>query len=140
MVRLFKHTISKIQILNEWSHISDEQLMFLLESLMDSIDGIRSSAIVSAEGLIVQSILEEGISDIKLAAMTATILSVAERVLLELNAGILDVCILQGDEGNFVVMEAGKELIVAVCLDIDARMDTAFIEMRKVSEQIKSIT
>jgi len=52
---------------------------------------------------------------------------------------VLDVCILQGDQGNFAVMEAGKELIVAVCLDIDARMDTAFIEMRKVSEQIKAL-
>ncbi len=119
--------------------MSDEQLLFLLQSLKDSIDGFRSGAIVSAEGLIVQSILEEDISDIKLAAMTATILSVAERVLIELKSGILDVCILSADEGHFVVMEAGKELIVAVCLDADARMDTCFIEMRKVSEQIKSI-
>ncbi len=107
---------------------------------MDNIDGARSAAIVSAEGLIVQAILEEGISDIKLAAMTATILSVSERVLVELKSGRLDVCILQGDEGNFCVMEAGTELIVAVCLDVDARMDTCFIEMRKVSEQIKSIS
>ena len=114
--------------------------MFLLSTLMDTIDGARSAAIVSAEGLIVQAVLEEGISDIKLAAMTATILSVAERVLVELKSGRLDVCILQGDEGNFCVMEAGTELIVAVCLDVDARMDTAFIEMRKVSEQIKSIS
>jgi predicted regulator of Ras-like GTPase activity (Roadblock/LC7/MglB family) len=120
--------------------MSDEQLLFLLQTLHENIDGIRSSAIVSAEGLIVQSILEEGISDIKLAAMTATILSVAERVLIELKSGILDVCIIQGDEGNFIVMAATSELIVAVCLDVDARMDTCFIEMRKVSEQIKSIT
>ena len=120
--------------------MSDEQLLFLLQTLHENIDGIRSSAIVSAEGLIVQSILEEGISDIKLAAMTATILSVAERVLIELKSGILDVCIIQGDEGNFIVMAATQELIVAVCLDVDARMDTCFIEMRKVSEQIKDIT
>jgi predicted regulator of Ras-like GTPase activity (Roadblock/LC7/MglB family) len=120
--------------------MSDEQLQFLLSTLMDNIDGAKSAAIVSAEGLIVQAILEEGISDIKLAAMTATILSVAERVLIELRSGDLDVSILQGSEGNFVVMEAGKELIVAVCLDVDARMDTAFIEMRKTSESIKSLS
>lgn len=119
--------------------MSDEQFLFLLQSLHESIDGIRSSAIVSAEGLIVQAILEDGISDIKLAAMTATILSVAERVLIELKSGILDVCILQGDDGNFCVMEAGTDLIVAVCLGGDARMDTCFIEMRKISEQIKNL-
>ena len=119
--------------------MSDEQLLFLLQTLVDNVEGIRNSAIVSAEGLIVQSILEEGMNEIKVAAMTATILSVAERVLIELRSGKLDVCILQGDEGNFVVMQAGEELILALCLDPDARMDTAFIEMRKVSEQIKSI-
>ena len=118
--------------------MSDEYL-FLLEDLYKSIDGIRSAAIVSIEGLIVHSILEEDISDLNLAAMTATILSVAERVLIELKSGKLDLCILQGDIGNFVVMEAGSELILAVCLDIDARMDTCFVEMRKISEQIKSL-
>ena len=55
--------------------MSDEQLQFLLQTLHENIEGIKSSAVVSAEGLIIQSILEEGISDIKLAAMTATILS-----------------------------------------------------------------
>ena len=119
--------------------MSDEQLLFLLQNISDNIDGVRSAAIVSMEGLIVQAILEEGISDIKLAAMTATILSVSERVLIELKSGILDVCILQGDEGNFALMEAGSELIIAVCLDTNARMDTAFIEMRKVSEQVKNL-
>ncbi len=118
--------------------MSDEYL-FLLEDLYESIDGIRSAAIVSIEGLIVQSILEEDISDLNLAAMTATILSVAERVLIELKSGKLDICILQGDIGNFVVMEAGSELILAVCLDNEARMDTCFVEMRKISEQIKSL-
>ena len=120
--------------------MSDEQLLFLLRTLHENVDGIKSSAIVSAEGLIIVSILEEDISDIKLAAMTATILSVAERVLLELKSGVLDLCILQGNAGNFIVMFCSEELILAVCLDVDARMDTCFIEMRKVSSQIKDIT
>ena len=119
--------------------MSDDQLLFLLNSLKDTIEGFRSGAVVSSEGLIVQAVLEEGISDIKLAAMTATILSVAERVLIELKSGILDSCILSGDEGDFIVIEAGKELILAVSLDKDSRLDTCFEEMRKVSEQLKSI-
>ena len=118
---------------------TDDQFLFLLQDLFDEVDGIRSAAIVSTEGLIVHSIMEEDISEIKIAAMTATILSVAERVLLEMKSGKLDVCILQGDEGNFVVMEAGRDLILALCLDIDARMDICFVEMRKTSDQIKTL-
>jgi hypothetical protein len=120
--------------------MSSEQLRLLIQQIIRNIDGVRSVAVVSTEGLIVESVLEDGISEIKLAAMTATILSVAERVLMELRSGVLDVCILQGDQGNFIVMEAGSELILAVCLNIDARMDTCFIEMRKVSEQIKTLS
>lgn len=124
--------------------MSDEQLLFLLQTLKENIDGFRSGAIVSQEGLIIQALLEDGINDphseLKLAAMTATILSVAERVLLELKSGILDIAILQGDEGTFLIMSGGKELIVAACLAAEARMDTAFIEMRKVCDQIKDIT
>ncbi|MBY9005702.1 MAG: roadblock/LC7 domain-containing protein [Candidatus Lokiarchaeota archaeon] len=118
--------------------ITEEQFEYLLQNIFDNIDGVRSAAIVSQEGLVVHSVLEEGISEIKLAAMTATILSVAEKVLTELKSGMLDVCIVQGDEGNFCVMEAGPELILAICLNVDARMDTCFIEMRKVSEKIKN--
>lgn len=119
--------------------MSDDQLLLLLQNLFDNVDGVKSAAIVSSEGLIVHSILEDGISELNLAAMTATILSVSERVLMELKSGRLDICILQGEDGNFTIMEAGEDLILALCLDIDARMDTCFIEMRKTSEQIKSL-
>ena len=119
--------------------MSDEQLLLLLNNLFDNVDGVRSAAIVSKEGLIVHSILEEGIADLNLAAMTATILSVSERVLIELKSGLLDICILQGEDGNFTVMEAGNDLILALCLDLDARMDTCFIEMRKTSDAIKDM-
>lgn len=119
--------------------MSDKEFLSLLQEVVDNVDGVRSAALLSTEGLVVQAILEDGISDIKLAAMTATILSVSEKVLKELKSGILDVCILQGNEGNFVVMQAGTELILAVCLNVDARMDMCFIEMRKVSKRIKNI-
>ena len=142
-----KNTIGKgilyiINILNSYYYvivsISDEYL-FLLDVLYEGIDGIRSMAIESIECLIVHLILEEEISDLKIVGMIATFLSIGELVLIELKSDKLDLCILQGDIGNFVVMEAGRDLILAVCLDIDARMDTCFVEMRKISEQIKSL-
>ena len=120
--------------------MSTEKFRILIENLLNSIDGAKSVAIVSQEGLIVESVLEDDISEIKLAAMTATILSVAERVLAELRSGILDNAALTGDEGIFIVMSAGKELILAVCLDLDARMDTCFIEMRKAAQQLEKFT
>jgi uncharacterized protein len=111
--------------------LADEaQLNFLLRELMNKIEGIQSAALVSREGLIVTAILEEGISEMHIAAMSAILLSTCERVLLELKKGELDICIIQGTGGKFIVMGCGTDYIIVGVLDEDARMDLAFVNMR----------
>ena len=108
----------------------ETQINFLLKELTGKIEGILSVALVSREGLIVSAILEEGISDMHIAAMSAIILSTCERVLMELKKGELDICIIQGTEGKFIVMGCGTDYILVCVLDDDARMDLAFVNMR----------
>lgn len=118
--------------------MSDEeaQLNFLLRELMNKIEGIQSAALISREGLIVSAILEEGISDMHIAAMSAIILSTCERVLMELKKGELDICIIQGSEGKFIVMGCGMDYIIVAVLDEDSRMDLAFVNMRATVNRI----
>jgi predicted regulator of Ras-like GTPase activity (Roadblock/LC7/MglB family) len=118
--------------------LSDEeaQLNFLLRELMNKIEGIQSAALISREGLIVSAILEEGISDMHIAAMSAIILSTCERVLMELKKGELDICIIQGSEGKFIVMGCGMDYIIVAVLDEDSRMDLAFVNMRATVNRI----
>lgn len=120
--------------------MSEEQLQYLLTNLVENVDGLLSTALISTEGLIVQSILEEEVSELKIAAMSATILSTCERVLLELKQGELDICVIQGNEGYFIIMSAGESLILVTVLAMDARLDICFIEMRKIANQIKSLS
>jgi predicted regulator of Ras-like GTPase activity (Roadblock/LC7/MglB family) len=110
--------------------MSEEQLNFVLKSLMNDVEGVQSVALVSREGLIVNSILDADVSPMHIAAMSAIILSTCERVLLELHKGELDVCIIQGSEGKFIVMECGEDYILVTVLEEDARMDIAFTKMR----------
>ncbi len=121
--------------------MSDEeaQLNFLLRQLMAKIDGLQSCALVSREGLIVSAVLEEGVSEMHIAAMSAIILSTCERVLMELKKGDLDICIIQGTDGKFLVMGCGMEYIITSVLDSDARMDLAFMNMRSTVRQILDI-
>jgi len=71
----------------------EAQLNYLLRELMQKIEGLESTALVSREGLIVSAVIEENISDMHIAAMSAIILSTCERVLMELRKGELDICI-----------------------------------------------
>jgi len=106
---------------------------------MQKIDGLDSTALVSREGLIVSAVLEENISDMHIAAMSAIILSTCERVLMELKKGSLDICIIQGSEGKFLVMQCGEDYIIVGVLDEDARMDLAFVNMRGTTNRIIDI-
>ncbi len=118
--------------------MSDEeaQLNFLLRSLMQKIDGLQSCALVSREGLIVSAVIEEGVSEMHIAAMSAIILSTCERVLMELKKGELDICIIQGTEGKFLVMGCGMEYIIVSVLEADSRMDLAFMNMRSTVRKV----
>ncbi|MHA1728823.1 MAG: roadblock/LC7 domain-containing protein [Promethearchaeota archaeon] len=120
--------------------MSEEQLNFILKSLMKDVEGVLSVALVSREGLIVNSILEESVSPMHIAAMSAIILSTCERVLMELMKGDLDVCIIQGTEGKFIVMECGEDFILVCVLEDDARMDIAFTKMRSSVNRIVLLT
>ena len=124
-----------------WCRILEEeaQLNYLLRELMQKIEGLDSAALVSREGLIVSAVLEEGISDMHIAAMSAIILSTCERVLMELKKGTLDICIIQGSEGKFLVMQCGEDYIIVGVLDADARMDLAFVNMRATTNRIIDI-
>ncbi len=114
----------------------EAQLNFLLRQLMAKIDGLQSCALVSREGLIVSAVIEEGISEMHIAAMSAIILSTCERVLMELKKGELDICIIQGSDGKFLVMGCGIEYIIVAVLDAESRMDLAFMNMRSTARKI----
>jgi len=120
--------------------VADEaQLNFLLRELMNKIEGMQSAALVTREGLIVTAILEQGISEMHIAAMSAILLSTCERVLLELKKGELDICIIQGTEGKFIVMGCGSDYIIVGVLDENARMDLAFVNMRATVSRILDV-
>lgn len=116
--------------------MNDEKLLFMLRELKNKIEGLESCALVAKEGLIVASLLEEGVSEFHIAAMSAIILTTCDRVLDELKKGDLDLAIVQGLEGKFICMGCGEENILAVVLAEDASMDIVFTEMRSTASRI----
>jgi hypothetical protein len=111
-------------------------LAMLLKELRTKVEGIDASAVVSKEGLIVASDLSSEISEMHIAAMAAILLSTSENVLIELKKGTLDVCIIQGNEGKFIIMDAGMDFMIACVLNNFTRMDLAFVEMRNTAKRV----
>ncbi|MHA1820777.1 MAG: roadblock/LC7 domain-containing protein [Promethearchaeota archaeon] len=116
-----------------------QKINIILKQLINDVEGIYNVALVAREGFPVAAILEKEIEPMKIGALSAIILNACERVLLELNQGELDVCIIRGLSGNFVVMECGQNHILASVISEEGRLDQIFIKMRSTAENILDV-
>ena len=111
----------------------------ILKRLIAANREIKSIALVTNEGLPIISMLPYGINESRIAAMTATILSLAEKSLLEMKNGLYDFLYIKGEDGYILVFQAGPSLVLMVSTTKDVRLGLIFLECKRVCEKIAII-
>ncbi len=101
---------------------SVDNLNDLLKKLLGAIPEVKSAAIVSAEGLPIASALPQGVDETKIAAMTAALLSLSEKAIIEMRKGDFDQLYIKGSEGYILVMQAGPNAVLTVSTTKDVRL------------------
>ncbi|KKN25760.1 hypothetical protein LCGC14_0881450 [marine sediment metagenome] len=116
-----------------------ENLDEILKKLLAAIPEVVSAAIVSAEGLPIASALPAGIDETRIAAMTAALLSLAERSVIELNKGIFEQLYIKGDDGYLLVLQAGPNAVLTVSTTKDVRLGLIFLDCKRTCEKIAKL-
>ena len=116
-----------------------EEISAILDELGSSIDEIEGCAVVSIEGLPIASALPEGIDDTKIAAMTAALLSLGERAILEVGKGTLQRVFTEGDMGFLIAINAGPNAVLTVIASQDAKLGLLFLDLRRAAERVASL-
>jgi predicted regulator of Ras-like GTPase activity (Roadblock/LC7/MglB family) len=106
-----------------------ERLERTLKQLFGSVQGIKATVIVNIDGLLVAAFPpgdeenphENPTSSPQVAAMSATLIGLAERTLGRLAQGELQRLLMEGEEGVMVVYPAGRASL-AVLAEKDARI------------------
>jgi small GTP-binding protein len=93
----------------------------LLIKLLRANPAIKFAVIVSAEGLPIASALPQGVYETRIAAMTATLLSLSKKAIVEMKKGNFDQLYIKGSEGYFLVMQINSDTILAVFISKNAR-------------------
>jgi len=106
---------------------------------LGAIPEVISAAIVSAEGLPIAFAFPPGIDERKVAAMTATLLSLSEKVILEIGKGDFDQLYIKGSEGYLLVMQAGPDKVLIVSTTKDVRLGLVLLDCRRMCEKIARI-
>ncbi len=113
-----------------------DQMVERLRSMQASAPDIEASAIVSVDGLIMASALQQGVEEDRVSAMSAAMLSLGERIAGELGRGGLEQVYIKGDNGSILLTSVGPEAVLTALARQDAKLGLIFLEMRRAAEDI----
>jgi predicted regulator of Ras-like GTPase activity (Roadblock/LC7/MglB family) len=100
---------------------------------------IEASAIVSVDGLIIASALPSETGEDRVAAMSAAMLSLGERIAQELGRGNLEQVYVKGDRGYVLLMSVGEEAVLTVLARASAKLGLVFLEMRRAVDSLTGL-
>ena len=116
-----------------------ERMVDELRNLQFNSSDIEASAVVSVDGLIMASALSAGIEEDRVAAMSAAMLSLGDRIAGELGRGYLDQVYIKGENGYVILMYIGEEAVLTALARKEAKLGLIFLDMRRAVEELEKI-
>ncbi len=113
-----------------------DQMVDRLRSMQAAAPDIEASAIVSVDGLIMASALQQGVEEDRVSAMSAAMLSLGERISGELGRGGLEQVYIKGNAGSIVLTSVGAEAVLTALARQEAKLGLIFLEMRRAAEDL----
>lgn len=116
-----------------------DRIMERLRNLQMSTRDIEASSLVSVDGLAIASALPAGVEEDRVAAMSAAMLSLGERIASELGRGTLDEVYVKGERGYVILTAVGEDAVLTVMARAGAKLGLVFLEMRRAAEELADI-
>jgi predicted regulator of Ras-like GTPase activity (Roadblock/LC7/MglB family) len=118
----------------------------ILRKLHTAVQGIKASVVVNRDGLLVASYppgdeedpLANPTSSPQVAAMSATLIGLAERTLGRLEQGELERLLMEGEDGVMVVYPAGRATL-AVLVDKEQKLGPVLYAAARSAKDVAEI-
>jgi hypothetical protein len=100
---------------------------------------IEASAVVSVDGLTIASALPQGVEEDRVAAMSAAMLSLGERIATELGRGSLEQVYIKGSNGYVMLMSVGEDAVLTALARENAKLGLILLDMRRAVEALSKL-
>lgn len=116
-----------------------ELMVARLRDMQAASPDIEASAVVSVDGLIMASALPADVEEDRVSAMSAAMLSLGERIAMELGRGSLEQVYIRGGNGFVILTAVGEEAVLTALAREQAKLGLIFLEMRRAAEELERL-
>ena len=113
-----------------------EQISKLLKTLSTTTPDIEAAAVVDNDGLMIAAALPGDIEDDRVAAMSAALLGMSERIVRELKRGTFNLVMIRGTEGYTILTRSGPESVLMVLAAETAKLGLIFLDVSRAAKDI----
>lgn len=117
--------------------INTVSLELTLQSFVNQVMGVQGAVISSLDGLPLASYLVDGLGEERLAAMSATMLSLGERIGQELGRGDINRLFVEGEKGYVTLTGCGPDAVLLVLSDSSLKQGILMLEIKSVLQDLR---
>lgn len=116
-----------------------DMLKTVLTQLNSSSPDIEASAVISSDGLMMASMLPQGMDEDRVGAMSAAMLSLGDRTSQELTRGNLEQVLIKGSQGYVLLTGVGAEAVITVLVGPNAKLGLVFLDVKRAAESLSKM-
>jgi uncharacterized protein len=111
----------------------------ILQNFVSGTSGIQGATLVSPDGLSLASVLPGGMDDERVSAMSASMLSLGERIGIELSRGDIDRIYVEGSKGYGILTSCGEDAVLLVLASEIAKQGMLMLEIKRLVAELKLV-
>ena len=116
-----------------------DELNRILRSLQSGTPEVEAAALISEDGLVIASVLPQHVEEVRVAGMSATLLSLGTRAAAELGRGSLDQVLIRGDHGYVLMVNAASGTLLLVLATQEAKLGLIFLETKRAVADVQKV-
>ena len=119
--------------------IDTQKLGMILQNFVASTSDVEGAALVTPDGLPLGSTLPGGMDEERVSAMSASMLSLGERIGMELVRGSIDRIFVEGVQGFGILTGCGEDAVLLVLASAKAKQGVIMLENKRVLQELKLV-
>jgi hypothetical protein len=122
--------------------MTKSRAQLIVEQLRDmqaSSPDIEASAVVSVDGLTIASALPQSVEEDRVAAMSAAMLSLGERIASELGRGTLEQVYIKGSTGYVLLISVAEDAVLTALARENAKLGLILLDMHRAAEGLAKL-